>query len=311
MANTWKCRMCGAINDVTDEFRQCGDTTCSECMRGRYLPIKIGSISVVILIGLCGLVYWMSGLGERNYRAKYVEFKQSGNGVDTQEQETLKKLAHQYGLSEKDIARIEGNSTPPQIVRTEDTRKKPEPEPQIKGDQSAKNSKYAITVYRKTPKGEQVSVSPEYAFRNGDEIRLSVESKQDGYLYLVQKGSSGRLNMIYPQRRIAGGAHSIKSNQEVMIPAEGWFKFDNRTGTETIFAVFSPKPDPKFLALITQTSPRRQTSQPSQAELIAELEHRSQEINPAPVQNEKKTSDVAVLSNPETVVAQLTLAHQR
>lgn len=306
MANTWKCLFCGNLNDLNDQFRQVGDNVCSDCGKSRYLPLAISAIVVVLIVGMGGLIYWMLGMGERNYQSKFAEYYQNDKHISDQERAELVKLAKQVGLKDEAVKKIEAEvmktvgELPPVVIG--DGPPPPPPPP------PAVPTECVVKVFRKTSQGAQVGVASDFPFRNGDEVRLSIETKQDGYLYLVQKGSSGKLNILFPDKRIAKGAHSVKANQPMVIPSEGWFKFDTRPGTETIYVVYSQTVDKTLFATIEQAK-----NAESSAKIFAELDQRSQNKNstPQPAEPDQTgTRPPLILSGPGTIVGVLKLNHE-
>ena len=91
--------------------------------------------------------------------------------------------------------------------------------------------------------GNETDVDPASAvFRAGDRVRLSFESNVDGYLYVVQEGSSGRWNVLFPNPDSNGGRNTIRRGAEYVVPPDGWFEFDATVGTELLFVVLSKEP---------------------------------------------------------------------
>jgi hypothetical protein len=88
----------------------------------------------------------------------------------------------------------------------------------------------------------EAEVDPDTTFHTGDRVRFSFEPNIDGYLYLVQQGSSGRWNVLFPNPQISGGTNAVQRGQRVSIPSEGWFKFDDTAGTENAFVLLSREP---------------------------------------------------------------------
>ena len=69
-----------------------------------------------------------------------------------------------------------------------------------------------------------------------------MEPNVDGYLYVVQQGSSGRWTVLFPGARINGGRNAIRAFEQYRVPSEGWFAFDANPGTEQIFVIMSKDP---------------------------------------------------------------------
>lgn len=99
--------------------------------------------------------------------------------------------------------------------------------------------------------GESVEVDPESVFRSGDRIRLNVQANDNGYLYIVLRGSSGRWSPLFPSREILSGDNRVKKGGEYEIPLGSvWFAFDEQPGTEKLFIVLSRQPEPDFEKLV-------------------------------------------------------------
>jgi serine/threonine-protein kinase len=89
----------------------------------------------------------------------------------------------------------------------------------------------------------ETDVDPATAvFKAGDRVRLAFESNIDGYLYVVQEGSSGRWTVMFPHPDSNGGRNTIRRGAEYMVPPDGWFEFDANVGTELLFVVLSKEP---------------------------------------------------------------------
>jgi hypothetical protein len=93
-------------------------------------------------------------------------------------------------------------------------------------------------------------VDPDTVFHSGDRIRLSIESNDSGYLYVVQHGSSGRWTLLFPSDETPGGRNTVEKGNRHEVPLDAWFAFDKNPGTEKIFLVLSRKPQPDLEKLI-------------------------------------------------------------
>ena len=98
------------------------------------------------------------------------------------------------------------------------------------------------SLLKKTESGETVEVDSATEFRSGDSIRLEVETSDVAYLYVVNKGSSGRWNVLFPSKNIAGGANRVDPEYRYIIPPGGWFTFDEQVGEEQLFLLLSRQP---------------------------------------------------------------------
>jgi serine/threonine-protein kinase len=101
------------------------------------------------------------------------------------------------------------------------------------------NTGLKYRLIQQLPSGTEVDVDPSTTFRSGDRVRFAFESNIDGYLYVMQLGSTGRGTLLFPDPEINGGRNTIKRGQEFMVPNDYWFAFDNNPGVEQIFVVLS------------------------------------------------------------------------
>jgi hypothetical protein len=105
-------------------------------------------------------------------------------------------------------------------------------------------------------------VPADTVFRSGDRIQVAVETNEDGYLYIIARGSSGAWKPLFPSEDVSGGSNFIKAGKVATIPSGYVFTFDEQPGEEQLFVVFSRQPEPSLESLIydlgtsTPTKPR-------------------------------------------------------
>jgi len=80
--------------------------------------------------------------------------------------------------------------------------------------------------------GTEAEVKTDSVFHSGDRIRLTVETNQNGFLYVIHQGSSGDWFVL------DGSPVSMERNKRSDVPAAGKFRFDDRAGEERLFLVF-------------------------------------------------------------------------
>jgi hypothetical protein len=110
--------------------------------------------------------------------------------------------------------------------------------------------RYAVLTPGSLGQDQEVDVSR--TFHSGDRIRVSIESSEEAYLYIVQKGSSGKWSPLFPESDSQNGGNRIPAHSRVQIPpppATPW-KFDNSTGEESLFVVLTRQPEPDLQRLI-------------------------------------------------------------
>lgn len=90
--------------------------------------------------------------------------------------------------------------------------------------------------------GEMSPVAPDTVFRAGDRIQFSVETNGPGYLYIISQGSSGMWKPMFPSTEVDGGSNHVEGFHSYTMPPKSRFYFDEQTGAEKLFIVFSREP---------------------------------------------------------------------
>lgn len=104
------------------------------------------------------------------------------------------------------------------------------------------------SVLKKLDDGTYQEISPDSVFHAGDQIRLSLMANQDGYLYVIEQGSSGRWVPLYPGASATGGTAAAESNKlipgkEYIVPGSGAWRFTGSPGQEKLFVMLSRTPE--------------------------------------------------------------------
>jgi len=90
---------------------------------------------------------------------------------------------------------------------------------------------------------EMVEVPPDTVFHAGDRIQLSVQTNGPGYLYIVLRGSSGTWKPMFPSPDVADGDNHVDGWTAKVLPPKSRMVFDEQTGAEHVFIVFSRIPE--------------------------------------------------------------------
>lgn len=86
-------------------------------------------------------------------------------------------------------------------------------------------------------KGKLSFVKPNYKFRSGDKIRLRLQTNFEGYISLLNVGSTGEVQFLYPYQ---GADNRVYPSRDIQIPSsEAWIVFDDKPGTENLTVVMS------------------------------------------------------------------------
>jgi hypothetical protein len=93
--------------------------------------------------------------------------------------------------------------------------------------------------------GAATPLPPEHSFRSGDRFRVILRPDFDAYVYLFnQNPADQRVAVLYPP---SPNATAVQANAESRAPgAQAWFRMDDKSGSEVLILVASPKPLPQL-----------------------------------------------------------------
>ena len=119
--------------------------------------------------------------------------------------------------------------------------------PAITANLPGRELSYWITVqkYRAgKPFDKPFRLAGEINFEPDYQVRLHLRSPHAGYLYILNESPTGDnpLQILFPSSTANGGSALIKDNQDIQIPEQSWFKFDEEQGTETLWLIWSGSP---------------------------------------------------------------------
>ena len=78
-------------------------------------------------------------------------------------------------------------------------------------------------------------------FKSGDKVWFKFSSNVDGYAYLANKGSDGKVNLLFPG--VGGDKNKVQAGKNFTVPGEKTpFIFDSNPGKEQVVLVVAPKP---------------------------------------------------------------------
>ena len=109
------------------------------------------------------------------------------------------------------------------------------------------------------------AVAPQTVFHAGDRIQFDVQTNGPGYLYIVTQGSSGAWKPIFPSPEVGEGSNQVEGWQNYTMPPGHRVVFDEQSGTEKVFILFSRAPERDLEALIysLKKGPAKSTAAPA------------------------------------------------
>ncbi len=132
---------------------------------------------------------------------------------------------------------------------------------------------------KKLTDGEMTAVPADTVFHAGDKIQLEVQANSPGYLYIIAKGSSGTWKPMFPSSDVEDGNNHVDGWHSYTLPPKSRMVFDQQTGTERIFIVFSREPETD----LEKTIYSLQGGRPRPAAAPQEAPHQKQMIMTASV----------------------------
>jgi hypothetical protein len=88
--------------------------------------------------------------------------------------------------------------------------------------------------------GSWKPVDPGLVLDHADRVRFRFRSNFDGYLYVLNRGTSGKSEQLFP-RAETGQQNVIRSGQEYQVPAtDTLFRIDGPAGYEVVYWLVSP-----------------------------------------------------------------------
>lgn len=149
------------------------------------------------------------------------------------------------------------------------------------GDPPAPRLGLRYTIVRKSG-DDMLEVAPDTVFHAGDRIQFHVQVNGPGYLYIVVQGSSGTWTPLFPSPQINHGDNRVDGWETYTMPPGYRMVFDQQTGTEKVFLMFSRHPENDLEQLIyslrgevkpasAAPSPRQDASPPPERQIVASL----------------------------------------
>ena len=177
---------------------------------------------------------------------------------------------------------------------------------------------YWITVqkYRDgKPYQDPFRLRDDINFEKDYRIRLNITSSQSGRLYLLNEGPAGAdqtptFNVLFPSETANNGSALLNENQQIQIPQQSWFQFDEQQGTEKIWVVWAEKDVPEMEAIkgFANSKDRGVVSSPGLRTAVNEF-LKAHSTPGASVERDEEKKDTLVRANGEILVHVIKLEH--
>ena len=104
----------------------------------------------------------------------------------------------------------------------------------------ARNSQHLEIVLELKKDGDWHPIDPGRILDQGDLLRFRVRSDFDGYLYVMNLGTSGQYSLLFP-REDTGRMNRMETSKECLVPAlDGSFQITGPSGYEIVYWLVSP-----------------------------------------------------------------------
>jgi serine/threonine protein kinase len=178
---------------------------------------------------------------------------------------------------------------------------------------------YWVTVQKYRggkPFQEPFRLRDDINFEKDYRIRLHVASDQSGRLYLLNEGppASGEqtptFNVLFPSATANSGSALLTADQEIQIPEQSWFQFDEQQGTEKIWLVWAEREVPELEAVKGFANPKDRGVVGSPALRTAVNEFLRAHSTPAvSVERDEEKKDTRVRANGAILAHVIKLEH--
>ena len=152
-------------------------------------------------------------------------------------------------------------------------------------------------------------------FEKDYQLSVSVNSSQSGHLYLLNEGPLGAdqtptFNVMFPSTTANNGSALLKQNQQIQIPEQSWFKFDEQQGTEKIWLIWAVNEVPELEAVKGFANPkdRGAISSPGLAAAVNQFLKAHSSQSPA-VERDDDKKETVVKATGEILVHVIKLEH--
>ncbi|HWF48871.1 MAG TPA: DUF4384 domain-containing protein, partial [Bryobacteraceae bacterium] len=135
--------------------------------------------------------------------------------------------------------------------------------------QAEVNRRLDLVLEKKEGNGVK-AVSAEFVFTTGDKIRFRFRSAVNGYLYVMDQGSSGKWTQLYPRDELTQ-SRRVAAGKDYLVPASGsgWFEVTGPAGYDNVYFLISPMDLGKTLPAASRPQEDESESQTAAAAAFA------------------------------------------
>lgn len=108
--------------------------------------------------------------------------------------------------------------------------------------QTQAEPKHKLDLWIEQKRSNSVSVmDPTHVFARGELVRFRLKSEVNGFLYVIDQGSSGNFKQLFPSDELIQNRR-LTAGKEYSVPPDesGWFKIEDPPGYDTVYVLISP-----------------------------------------------------------------------
>jgi hypothetical protein len=113
-----------------------------------------------------------------------------------------------------------------------------------------------LSILKTAPSGQATEVPPDTSFQPGDRVRLNVQVSTSGYLYIINRGSSGTWTQLFPSPDLPDASNAVVPGVTYAVPPDRNFVISDPAGEEKLFVILSRTPELDIQSLTMDLSRR-------------------------------------------------------
>ena len=113
-----------------------------------------------------------------------------------------------------------------------------------------------LSILKVAPSGQAIEVPPDTTFDPGDRVRLNIQVSDNGYLYIINRGSSGTWTQLFPSPDLPNATNVVVPGTTYSVPPDRNFVVSNPPGAEKLFIILSRTPELDIQSLTMDMSRR-------------------------------------------------------
>lgn len=116
-----------------------------------------------------------------------------------------------------------------------------------------------LSILKIGENGQTSEMPPDTSFQPGERVRLSLQFSENGYLYIINRGSSGTWTQLFPSPELPDASNVVVPGVTYSVPPDRNFVISDPPGEEKLFIILSRQPELDVDALTMDMSRRDAT----------------------------------------------------